>query len=142
MPSPVFFVWEDDVELKKKVNSCAGDFEKKKKFHFLEKHFDLKELDRVNQELRLSATQSAKERTSQIECIINLKISEKEKLELTKSLDFYQDVLLSFLEYYNRWLYSFEKKNIMTPMDKKYTSELVLLKFDLYTFITKQKKLS
>ncbi len=140
MPSPVFFVWEDDVELKKKVNSCAGDFEKKKKFHFLEKHFDLKELDRVNQELRLSATQSAKERTSQIECIINLKISEKEKLELTKSLDFYQDVLLSFLEYYNRWLYSFEKKNIMTPMDKKYTSELVLLKFDLYTLLHNKTK--
>lgn len=138
--SPVFFVWEEEIDLKKKVNSCAGDFDKKKRFHFKEKHFDLQEFDRVSQELALAASQSGKERTTQIECLLNLKISEKEKQELKKSLDFYQDVMLSFLEYYNRWLYSFEKKNIMTPMDKKYTSELILLKFDLYTLLHNKTK--
>lgn len=137
--SPIFLNWED-IELKKKMDSCAGDWDKKKRFIFKEKHFELQEFDRINQELLVVATQSGKERISQIDCILNLKISDSEKVEFKKSLDGYQDVILSFLEYYNRWLYSFEKKSIMTPMDKKYTSEFILLKFDLYTLLHNKTK--
>lgn len=131
--SPILFLSEDE-SFKKKMNSC-GSIEKKISFQFKEKHFDLKEFDRVNQEILDIATQSAKVRVSQIICIKKLKLTELELSQLKKSLDLYKDLEENILEYYNRWLYSFEKKNIMTPMDKKYTSEFLLLKYDLYNLL-------
>ena len=94
----------------------------------------------MNHEILESARQSGKERVLQIECIQKLKLSEFEEEELKKSLDLSKEFELGVLEYYNRWLYSFEKKNLMTPMDKKYTSELLLLKYDLYSLLQSKTK--
>ena len=136
--SPIFLITGDE-GLRKKINAC-GAFDKKKGFQFKERHFDLKELERVNHEILESARQSGKERVLQIECIQKLKLSEFEEEELKKSLDLSKEFELGVLEYYNRWLYSFEKKNLMTPMDKKYTSELLLLKYDLYSLLQSKTK--
>lgn len=132
--SPVHFIFEESGELKKRVNACA-DFEKKKGFQFKERHFDPREFERASQEITQAAKSSGKERVAQIKCILKLEVSESDKEILKKSFDLYKENFLGFLEYYNRWIFSLDKTNLMTPMDKKLTSELITLKYDLYNLL-------
>lgn len=132
--SPLFFDLEENKDLKKRLNSCVPS-EIKKEFQFKEKHFDLKEFENTNKEMQQSAELRAKERMKQVKCIQNLKLNDTEKEDLQKGFDGYKESFLILLEYYNRWIFSFEKTNLMTPMDRKYTSELIKLKYDLYNLL-------
>jgi hypothetical protein len=132
--SPVHFIFEDAGDLKKRVGACS-EWDKKKGFQFREKHFDPREFEKTSQEINEAARTSGKERASQLKCILNLKLSDSDKDALGKSLELYKEIFLSLLEYYNRWIFSLDKTNLMTPMDKKYTSDLMKLKFDLYNLL-------
>lgn len=128
------FIFEDAGDLKKRVGACS-EWDKKKGFQFREKHFDPREFEKTSQEINEAARTSGKERASQLKCILNLKLSDSDKDALGKSLELYKEIFLSLLEYYNRWIFSLDKTNLMTPMDKKYTSDLMKLKFDLYNLL-------
>ncbi|HRG47681.1 MAG TPA: hypothetical protein PLX69_08920 [Leptospiraceae bacterium] len=137
--SPVHFIFEDAGDLKKRVGACS-EWDKKKGFQFKERHFEKQEFEKISQEISQAARTSGKERVSQLKCILNLKLSDSDKDTLAKSLDLYKENFLSLLEYYNRWIFSLDKTNLMTPMDKKYTSELMKLKFDLYNLLHDKTK--
>lgn len=132
--SPVHFIFEENSELKKRVNACS-DFEKKKVFQFKEKYFDPREFERASQEIGQAAKASGKERINQLKCILKEKLTEAEIDAMSKSIELYNENFLGLFDYYNRWLYSFEKLNLMAPMDKKYTSEHLKLKHDLYSLL-------
>ncbi|HMW07528.1 MAG TPA: hypothetical protein PK079_13705 [Leptospiraceae bacterium] len=132
--SPIFFDIEENNSLKKRINGCS-EFEKRKEFQFKEKHFDIREFDNLNKELIKTAEISAKERISQIKCIQKLNLNDKEKEDMRKGFDVYKENFLFLLEYYNRWIFSFDKSNFMTPTDRKATSEMIKLKYDLYNLL-------
>lgn len=132
--NPVHFIFEENGELKKRVTACS-DFEKKKGFQFKEKYFDPREFERASQEIGEAAKANGRERINQLRCILKQSLSESELDAINKSLELYKENFLSLFDYYNRWLYSFEKINLMAPMDKKYTSEYLKLKYDLYSLL-------
>lgn len=132
--SPVHFIFEDSNEIKKRVVACA-DFEKKKGFQFKDKHFDPREFEQASKEISQAAKTSSSERVAQLKCVLKQKLTETDREALSKSLELYKENFLNLFDYYNRWLFSFEKTNLMAPMDNKYTSEHLTLKYDLYSLL-------
>lgn len=115
--SPVQFFFPEGHSLKDKIKECSED--NFQYYKYKPADFELKNINTVNREIEGSARQSAKSRLNQMECIRKKNFSSQELEEIIYKLNDSKKYTFSVLEFFNRRLYSGQKKNNIFSIEKK-----------------------